>query len=49
MKAKLFTTLFFLICGSVMFAQTYTVNGKVIDKSNEPLIGVTVSVKVSIQ
>lgn len=45
MKAKLFTTLFFLICGSVMFAQTYTVNGKVIDKSNEPLIGVTVSVK----
>ena len=45
MKAKLIATWFFLICCSVVSAQTFTVKGKVIDKSNEPLIGVAVSIK----
>lgn len=45
MKTKFIATFFLLICGSVMFAQTRTVKGKVVDKANEPLIGVTVNIK----
>lgn len=45
MKTKFIATFFLLICGSVMFAQTRTVKGKVIDKANEPLIGVAVNIK----
>lgn len=45
MKTKFIATFFLLICGSVMFAQTRTVKGKVVDKANEPLIGVAVNIK----
>lgn len=45
MKTKFIATFFLLICGSVMFAQTHTVKGKVVDKANEPLIGVAVNIK----
>ena len=45
MNIKFIATFFLLICGSVMFAQTRTVKGKVVDKANEPLIGVAVNIK----
>lgn len=45
MKTKIIATFFLLICGSVVFAQTRTVKGKVVDKAHEPLIGVAVNIK----
>ncbi len=44
-RIRFFFAIFLFICTSTMYAQTHTIKGKVVDKSNEPLIGVAVSLK----
>jgi len=43
-RSRFLFTIFLFICTSITYAQT-TIKGKVVDKSNEPLIGVTVKLK----
>lgn len=48
-KIRFFFSIFLFICTSTMYAQTRTIKGKVVDKSNEPLIGVAVNIKGTTQ
>jgi TonB-linked SusC/RagA family outer membrane protein len=44
-KRLFLSTLLFLFCASFSFAQDVKVTGKIVDKNNEPMIGVSIMVK----